>query len=381
MSVTPERWPATAAALSRTLGEGANRHALATVIAVEGSAYRRPGAKMLIGPDGETTGALTAGCLRERIVEAALAALESAESHSVTFDLDDGETWDLATGCDGRIKVLVEPVDPPIRRALEMAADRRPVTIYTAVESTTPSVAVGDRRIEVDPRAAEAGGAGFDDREAHGDRETMGSLPETVVPTTESGATSRTRQIETDEGRVTVFVDHIEPAPRLVLFGSRPDLRPIAHLGRAVGFEVVVASPRGGSATDDAFPSADEVVACHPSDLPEHVDAWSYPVLLSHNLVDDRLALSAVLDETQVPYVGLLGSRDRARRLLDAVEDELGPLSGAQLDRVSTPVGLDLGGDGPLAVALSIVSEVFAVHHGGSGGRLCEQTGPIHDRP
>lgn len=349
-------------ALARALSDASGPAVLATIVAVEGSAYRRPGGKLLLTAEGETVGTLTAGCLRDRIVETGLAVLEDGSPRLTDFDLADDDTWDLATGCDGRIDVLFEPIDAQIRDAFSTVADRRPVTIVTAVESSDPAVAVGDRLVR-------SGG------------ESTGSLSAGAVPSVPDGAATRTETVETTGGTVTVLVDPIEPPPRLLVFGSRPDLRPVAWLGRAIGFEVLVASPRGGSATAEAFPSANEVVACHPTDLPEYVDAWTYPVVLSHNAVDDRLAVDALLTDSTASYVGLLGSRDRTERLLDAIEADGTDLTDAQLDRLSAPVGLDVGGDGPTAVALSVVSEIHAVHHDRAGGRLSERSGPIHDRP
>ena len=369
MSAPADRWPAADPTLYRRLREQDDPGVLATVVSVEGAAYRRPGAKMLVDPDGDAIGAITAGCLRDRIVEAALAVRETATPRVVAFDLDDDDTWDLASGCDGRIEVLLEPVGEVLRDALAAVADRRAVTIVTAVASSDPAIGVGDCTV-VDPGANSRDGRGQ-------------TLPADVseAPQVQSVETTATRTVETADGEVTVLVDPIEPPPRLLLFGSRPDLRPVAWLGRAVGFDVVVASPRGGAATDETAPAAHEVLASHPTDLPAHTDRWTYPVVLSHNAIDDQLAVEALLTDSPVPYVGLLGSRDRSRRLLEANEDDGVELTDDQLDRLSTPVGLDLGGDGPTAVALSVVSEVHAVHHGAPGGRLRDQSGPIHDRP
>jgi len=369
MSPPAEHWPVAEPALYRRLREHDDPGVLATVVSVEGSAYRRPGAKMLVDPDGETLGTITAGCLRDRIVEAALAVRETARARVVAFDLADDETWDLASGCDGRIEVLLEPVDEGVREALGAVADRRAMTVVTAVESSDSGIDVRDRSVISDEARLGDGASG--------------TLPPEISEAidVQSAETTVTRTVETPEGEVTVLVDPIEPAPRLLLFGSRPDLRPLAWLGRAVGFEVVVASPRGGAATDESFPAAHEVLASHPTDLPAHTDRWTYPVVLSHNVIDDRLAVEVLLTDSTVPYVGLLGSRDRSRRLLATIEDGEVELTDDQLDRLSTPVGLDLGGDGPLAVALSIVSEIHAVHYQRSGGRLRERSGPIHGRP
>jgi len=124
------------------------------------------------------------------------------------------------------------------------------------------------------------------------------------------------------------------------------------------------------------------VTTGHPSTLAESVavDEHTYAVVMSHNLVDDRIALETLLTETDVPYVGLMGPRERFDDLRESMVEDGVTLSESGLDRLSTPVGLDLGGGEPLEVALSIVSEVLAVSNERTGGRLRDREGPIHSR-
>jgi xanthine dehydrogenase accessory factor len=346
---------------------------LATIVDVEGSAYRRPGAKMLISPDG-SLGAITAGCLEGPVADIAADVIEDGRPRVETFDLMDDTEWGLGLGCNGIIDILLEPVDGSLDEGLARLQDREHVTVLTAVESTDSAVSVGDRTV-LD---------GTGEPLSTADRP---SLPDGLVDDLESAVTelrdtggSTTVEADTADGSVTLFVDPLDPVPRLLLFGSQNDINPISRLGRDAGFEVVVASARGGQASSEQFPYAHEVVVSHPSDLAEHADEETYAVVTSHNMVDDRIALEALLTGTSVPYVGLMGPRERFEEIREALAEEGTTLTDAHLERVSTPVGLDIGGGEPVQIAISIVSEVLAVHNGRSGGRLKDVEGPVHDR-
>jgi xanthine dehydrogenase accessory factor len=346
---------------------------LATIVDVEGSAYRRPGAKMLVADGGDSLGAVTAGCLEGPVVDLAATVQAEGSARTETFDLTDDDEWGLGLGCNGVIDLLLEPLDSSISPALEALADRESTTVVTATESTAPNVAVGDRTV------LDADGTRLD-------AEGRSSLPAGVLDRAEASieelrtaGTPASIDVGTADGDVRLFVDPIDPAPKLLLFGNQNDVHPVSRLGREVGFEVVVASARGASATAEAFPHAHEVVATHPTELPELTDGLTYAVLMSHNFLDDRLALESLLD-TDVPYIGLMGPRKRFDRMRDELADEGTTLTDDQLARLSTPVGLDLGGGEPIQIAMSIVSEALAVHNDKSGGRLRDKEGPIHER-
>jgi xanthine dehydrogenase accessory factor len=133
---------------------------------------------------------------------------------------------------------------------------------------------------------------------------------------------------------------------------------------------------------ESTFPEADAVTTGHPSSLPDSVraDERTYAVVMTHNLVDDRLALETLLRETDVPYVGLMGPCERFEEIRNELDRNGAPLTQSEFDRVSTPVGLDLGAGEPVEIGLSIVSEVLAVSNGRGGGRLRDRNGPIHTR-
>lgn len=356
------------AAINRNL-DASRDAALVTVVAVEGSGYRRPGAKMIVGGDGKTRGAVTAGCLEGPVTELAHETIDRAAPQTETYDLTDNETdaWGLGLGCNGIIDVFVEPIDESFAPIINKLEERQSVTAFTAVCSADPGVNVGDRTVMAKGRRKAVGRDALSSDVIRMAMDRAGSLS-----TDESGCVT----VETADGDVRVFVDRIEPAPELLLFGGQEDINPVASLAAQAGFHVRVATARGGHADPERYPAADEVVATHPSDLADLVMApdYTYAVVMSHNLIDDRIALDALLD-TDIQYIGLMGPRKRFRELREEID-----LKGRNPERIATPVGLDLGGDEPISIGFSIVSELLTVHNDCSGERLTNQNGSIHDR-
>lgn len=347
--------------------------AVATVTAVEGAAYRRPGAKTVLADD--LTGAITAGCLEGPVAELADRALADGPLRQ-TFDLtDEDDTWSFGLGCNGVIDVLVEPADGSFRPALDRAEAGERVALLTVVGGDH-SAPVGARTL-ADPDGETATS---DHRPAIPD-DVLAALGETPREFAAAGR-SDTVEVETDRGTAAVFVDGYEPVPELLIFGSDNDVRPVSRLARDAGFRVTVASARGARADADRFPAAHRVVATRPTEVAEIIDrpADTYVVVMSHNFVDDRFALTSLID-AEVPYLGLMGPRERFREMREAMAAEGVELTAEDRDRISTPVGLDLGGGEPMQVALSVVAEVVAVANGREGGRLTRREGRIHPRP
>lgn len=354
-------WDATAKDIREALSTAGSGATVATVAAVEGSAYRRPGAKMVVTDAGVETGAVTAGCLEPSVVYSCESVRRTGRPRTDRFDLtDSGESWGLGLGCNGVIDLFVEPRDGSWDAVLGAVAEGGPVAVVTVVESGADT-AVGDR-VVVDNSGVRA----VPDRDPvplpH-----LHRAEETIDRIVGTGGTATVAV-----GDATLLVDGVAPIPELLLFGSQNDIGPVANLGSQMGFRVSVHAQRAG--VDEAtFPDADTVRTGHPETVADHADEHTYAVVMSHNLVDDRLAVETLLGETDVPYVGVMGPRERFERIRDDLS-----LSADQLDRVAAPVGLDLGGSTPTGIALSIVSEVVAVHNDRDGGRLRDRTGPIH---
>ena len=347
--------------------------AVASVVDVAGAAYRRPGAKLVAPTEGDALGAITAGCLDGPVAKLAAEARRSGEMALETFDLTGAEG--LGVGCNGVIDVFVEPLDDSIDPMLRSLENGDTATTLTVVESNDSAVPVGARTVLTDA-GAETGNT----RSAL-PNDALVELRDAAEAAREDGA-STLASVSREAGAIRVFVDGVEPAPELLLFGAEEDTGAVASLGAEVGFHVTVASPRGGRADPEHFPGADQVRAIHPTDVDSLVetDGRTYAVLLSHNLVDDRLALATLLEATEIPYVGVMGPHKRFEALREAAAEDGRSFTRAELDRVSAPVGLDLGDGTPTGIAMSVVSEALAAANDADGGRLSERSGPIHAR-
>ncbi|MFB6197938.1 MAG: XdhC family protein, partial [Halobacteriaceae archaeon] len=192
----------------------------------------------------------------------------------------------------------------------------------------------------------------------------------------------------TDEGRAntvnvedtTVFIDGIAAPDDLVVVGTGHDIGPITELGSRANFRVTVIGFRGANADAERFPEADDVRSGSPAQIRDlfDFDENTHVVVATHNFIDDRLAIDELL-ATDVPYVGLMGPRERFEEMLDEFEAEDRTFSESELDRLYTPVGLDLGGGSPYEIAISIIGEILAISNGRTPGHLKDRTGPIHE--
>ncbi|MFC5973285.1 XdhC family protein [Halomarina salina] len=345
---------------------------LATVVAVEGSAYRRPGAKMLVDADRGGAGSITAGCLEDEVRLLAEDVLEAGEPHVETWDLTgDDEIWGRGVGCNGVITVLLELVDDTLAPALDAVAGGTDVGVATVVGGDLPT---GDRSVY---RPDD----GFGDAEGTGLPDWLTDRVEAPLADLVEDGKSETLTVEAEEGTVEVFLDGITAPPDLVVFGSGHDVGPVVELAKLVDFRVTVVAFRGAQALQERFPQADEVVSASPRDVADlrEWDDDTYAVVMSHNFVDDRFTLAELLD-TPVPYIGLMGPRDRFEEMREEFDEEGVEFSRDQLDRVHTPIGLDLGGDAPYQIAYSIVAELLAVANDRTPRHLSDRAGPIHDR-
>ena len=349
---------------------------VATVVSVEGSAYRRPGAKMLLEGDGTARGHITAGCLEDELAALVADVLAADEPRLETYDLTtDDDVWGLGVGCNGIVEVLVEPLDESYEPLAEAVGAGDPVGVVTVLEGASAD----GTEIPLGARAYYRNG----DAEPADDR-----VPDRLVDAVRDRAATlvdrdgaETVTLETEAGEATVFVDGIRPAPKLTVLGSGHDVGPVVELGAKNGFRVEVVSFRGAVDLEERFPDADRRVSTSPADLANAValDENTYAVAMTHNFVDDRLALEALLD-ADVPYVGLMGPRERFEELLAEFEDEGRSFDEGELDSVYTPVGLDLGSGSPYGIATSIVAEALAVHNDREPSHLADRSGPIHDR-
>lgn len=358
------------------LCERGERMALATIVGVRGSTYRRPGARLLVPERSEMVGNLSGGCLEGEVEQVARDVIASGEPRVAFYDLtaDDEVVWGWGLGCNGAIEVFVEPGEraAEVAEALRLTIEReRAVALATVLESGVDGVARG-ARIVVDADGGRVGGLGDASVDAAVERLCRRAL--------RSGA-SQTERVALDRGDVRVFVEAILPPRRVLVCGAGHDAPPLVRQAAALGWRVAVCDDRPAFLDADRFPGAHELVDAQPADaaVAARVDDRTYAVVMSHNYLRDRDYLRGLL-ASDAAYIGMLGPKARLERLLDDLaRDGVRPTERDRA-RLHGPAGLDLGGEGPDEIAAAIVAEVLAVSRGRGAGFLRERSGPIHDR-
>ncbi len=327
--------------------------ALATVVRIMGSTYRRPGAKLLIDSDGMLTGNISGGCLENDVREAGLQVIRDGVARVAHYDTSDDEdtVWGLGLGCNGQVDLLIQPSPDAdaATRVLDLIQGNDPLVIATALS--------GERITGLFVRAGavsfvEAGGAPLEDE------------AQRALTAGRSGWIKR--------GDERMFCDVLTPPPALAVIGAGDDALPLARLGNEAGFRVVVIDHRSGYLAAVRFPHARKLIQARAG---EPLDGFTLGpdtlvVIKTHTLSQDAAWLELSL-RSPVPYIGLLGPRDRRNALLEKV-------GASDRTRVYGPVGLDLGGEGPEQVALSIVAEALAVWSGRQAGHLRDSAKAIH---
>ena len=357
-----------------SLHDRGEQMALATIVAVKGSTYRRPGARLLVSAGGDMVGNISGGCLEGDVADVAKVVMVEGEPRIASFDLtsDDEHVWGWGLGCNGAIEVFVEPADRAaetagvLRRALQ--EDRRLASV-TVLESDVDGVERGARLL-VEPDGSRTGGLGAEALDDEAARVALDQL---------DAGRSEIRELA---GGVRAFVEVLEPPLRLLVCGAGHDVIPLVRTASDLGWKVTVIDERRQFLTHERFPQA---AAFLHVDQPEDaageagVDERTVVMVMSHNYLRDKDYLRGFLG-TDAPYIGLLGPRVRTDRLLAELRDEGVKPSAADLERMFGPAGLDLGGEGPEEIAHAIVGEILAARRGRGAGFLREREGPIHER-
>jgi xanthine dehydrogenase accessory factor len=349
--------------LSKLIAEG-NCAALATVVRISGSAYRRPGAKLLIEGSGVTHGGVSGGCLESDVRAQGLEVVRGAAPRMLHYQTssDEETLWGLGLGCEGALDVYLQRIDPawmegPGKLMRELASAGVPFAPITIVRGPL------EGRTFVLARGALAGSSGAAALDL--------DLSQRAGPILEGDGGA----VTLESGEHGAFVDVLRPPPRLLVFGAGDDARPLASLAATAGFEVTIVDHRPAYLTPDRFPPPLRLALRRPSDgvagLPLNISRRNFAVVQTHALVHDRDWMRALADQP-LAYLGLLGPRVRREEVLGEVAVDAA--------KVFAPIGLDIGADGPEQVAVSIVAELLAVHARRQPIHLRARGGGIHDR-
>ncbi|GIJ58098.1 XdhC family protein [Virgisporangium aurantiacum] len=353
---------------------------MGTVVGTWRSSPRPAGAAMLVGPDGSAVGSVSGGCVEGAVYDLGKEVISSGEPVLQRFGVSDDDAFAVGLTCGGIIDVFVERVDrssfPELGAVAAAIRDRVPVAVATCVEAPAedPLGRRGRRLVVWTDRVD--GTLGSDRLDAAVADDVRGLL-----------TTGRSAQLHygySGERRgedLTFFVASYAPPPRMIVFGAIDFAAAVARIGGFLGYRVTVCDARPVFATTSRFPDADEVVVDWPhrylTAQAEQglVDERTVVCVLTHDPKFDGPVLETAL-RLPLAYVGAMGSRrthdDRLERLREA------GLTGAELDRLASPIGLDLGARTPEETAVSIAAEIIAARWGGTGNRLTALDGRIH---
>ncbi|MER7722577.1 XdhC/CoxI family protein [Streptomyces sp. NPDC096323] len=361
-----------AADLNRWSEEGRD-YAVATVVAVDGSAPRAPGAAMAVDSEGTAIGSVSGGCVEGAVYELCVQALQDGRTVRERFGYSDEDAFAVGLTCGGVIDVLVAPVrsqQPLFRAALSAAGREEPAALTRVVRG--PDGLLGRALLVRGDGSYEGsldGRPPLDHRAAAEARALLDAGRTGTVEIAEDGTSC--------PGGLTLFVESSVPPPRMIVFGAVDFAKALVRAGKFLGHHVTVCDARPVFATRARFPEADDVVVDWPHRYLAGtvIDERSVLCVLTHDARFDIPLLETAL-RLPVAYVGAMGSRrtheERNQRLREAglTEDEL--------DRLHSPIGLDLGARTPEETAVSIAAEIVAERRGGSGAPLTGARTPIH---
>jgi len=352
--------------------------ALATVVRVEGSSYRRTGARMLVMDDGFWVGGISGGCLEGDALKRARFAIARSESTLITYDTteDDEHQIGVGLGCNGIIDVLFTPLDysdknNPVEILKSCMESRRKTHVLVTVTGLKnihfQNLKLGDV-IEYD---------GLESLPIIRDEKLKLNVHQAIEKQINIGKSAPVNLATDQVGKMEIFIEILPPDIHLVLMGNQYDVYPLTRLAKEMGWRVtIVANPLKVNIKISSI--ADEIV------LPEnftdiYFDNHTAIVLMSHDYKTDKYNLPKAL-KTDSPFIGMLGPKVRSEKIFAELATEGLPISETNFERIHAPVGLDIGAVSPEEIALSLIAEVRASFSNREGNFLRLRKSTIHER-
>ena len=354
---------------------------LATVVRTVRSAPRSPGAAMVVAPDGSVTGSVSGGCVEAAVYEVATEVVRTGRPVLQRYGISNDDAFAVGLTCGGEIDIFAEPVSRQAFPQLQAVADaigaHRPIAVATVISHPEPQWLGRRLVIGPDDAAGSLGSARADAAVIDDARGLLSAGRSAVLTYGPDG--------QRQDAGMEVFVASHAPRPRMLVFGAIDFAAALAQQGAFLGYRVTVCDARPVFATRARFPGADEVIVDWPHRYlatqaeQGHIDGRTAICVLTHDPKFDVPVLQVALRLPQVGYVGAMGSRqtheDRLNRLRQA------GLTDAELGRLASPIGLDLGARTPQETAVSIAAEIIARRWGGGGRPLSDVGGRIHHEP
>ena len=352
---------------------------LATVVHVEGSSYRRSGARMLIDEFGNITGAISGGCLEGDALRKALHALHQQKNKLVTYDTSDEDDAVIGAqlGCNGIIQVLFEPLDyedefNPCELLKKVINQKHPFAIVVQFNLNKSKDQPGTKLIISE------------------NSEVTGSKPEEELCNhilEQAGITLKNNKSHFAEYLIGaeeqhIFIQNYQPPVKLIIVGAGNDAQILAQQADLLGWDVVVTDGRPTHANKERFTASCQIIVSKPEQTLENIeiDTRSCFVLMSHNYKYDLAVLKLLLAEKRIPYIGILGPLKKYQRMLKELGEEGFNFEQENLKKIYAPVGLEIGAETPAEIGLSILAEIQSVLTGKTARSLREKSSPIHEK-
>jgi xanthine dehydrogenase accessory factor len=347
--------------------------ALATVVHVEGSSYRRPGARMLVTEDGELTGAISGGCLEGDALRKALLAINQQQNKLVTYDSMDEEdnTIGIQLGCNGIVYILFEPIDA--------VKENNPIALLEkATQQKSNAVLV--TLFSLDNIVEQRGTCLLATENVYYETAEnvilQAAIKNEIADTFLTGI-SAMKKFGTNE---TAFIELIKPPVELIIAGAGNDAFPLVQMANVLGWHVTVVDGRKTHANTNRFHSAKNIVVAKPAEAVKQIaiNEQTVFVLMSHNYNYD-LAMLKELINRNCNYIGVLGPKKKLEKMFDALLDEGIEVNDEMKKNIYGPVGLDIGAETAEEIALSIMAEIKAVLAKRDAATLRNKNGFIHE--
>ncbi len=346
--------------------------ALATVVMVEGSAYRRAGARMLINEDGQLTGAISGGCLEGDALRKARMVILQQEALLVTYDTmdDDDAKFGVGLGCNGIIHILIEPINE---------SSNNPILLLKAI-IVNRDYSLLVTLFSIEDRKATQPGTCLCLTNTGILMNGMDTLPyKNDLLNDAKVALKSQNSLFLNYNGYTAFIECVKPLISLVILGAGNDAIPLTQIAAVLGWHTTVIDGRPSYATHQRFPSAKKVLVAKPEQVLNDLElnGWTAFVLMTHNY-NYELAFLQELLPLKAAYIGVLGPRKKLERMLGELEDKGINITKESQDAIHGPVGLDIGSENAEEIALAIIAEIKAVFSARNGNSLKYKTSLIH---
>jgi len=355
------------------------RCVLATVVHVDGSSYRRAGARMLVDEYGNITGAISGGCLEGDALRKALFALDRQENKLVTYDTSDEDDAVIGAqlGCNGIIQVLFEPMDytdanNSCELLRKLAKEEVPMTISIVFDLDKSQKQLGTILIA-------------DENHAVASKQIPDNLHKALLFKSKeviNEGISCFGVLAINDKEHYLFIQKHQPPVNLVLVGAGNDAQILAQQAELLGWKVTVTDGRPTHANKERFVGSCQVIVAKPEETLQNIkiDNRTCFVLMSHNYNYDLAVLKLLLGRSEIPYIGILGPLKKYNRMLNELVDDGIEVSKGDLNKIHAPVGLEIGAETPAEIGLSVLAEIQSELKNKNARPLKQKTEPIHDK-